>query len=238
LETLSKNKIKWIRSLQRKKNRDIEQLFIVEGEKMVRELIEQHSEQIECVISTDTDFSFNGLSYHASKKSMEEISSLKTPNKLLAVVKIIKDKQIDAQFILALDDIQDPGNMGTILRIADWFGVDKIICSKNTVDIYNSKVVQASMGSIFRIPTEYCQLEDYLSKIELPIYGALLDGENIYTKTLERKGVIILGNEGSGISESVQEFIQEAINIPRFGQAESLNVAIAGSIILSEFSRR
>ena len=186
----------------------------------------------------DNEFSYNGLTYYANEKAMGQISSLKTPNNLLAIVKMTQQKQIDANFILALDDIQDPGNMGTILRIADWFGVDKIVCSKNTVDIYNSKVVQASMGSIFRVPTEYCQLEEFLAETELPIYGALLEGDNIYTKSLERKGVIILGNEGNGISESVQEFIQEAIHIPRFGHAESLNVAIAGSIILSEFSRR
>lgn len=237
METLSKNKIKWIRSLRMKKNRDSEQLFIVEGEKMVQELVNNHSDLIECVVSTDKTISFNHSTFLADVQSMGQISSLKTPNRLLAVVKIRPKKSKNAKFILALDGIQDPGNMGTILRTADWFGVDEVICSKNTVDIHNPKVVQASMGSLFRIPINYCNLHEYLSKSDLTIYGALLSGESIYTKTVRQEGIIVMGNEGNGISAEIKELIQTSIHIPRFGESESLNVAVATGIVLSEFSR-
>lgn len=237
METLSKNKIKWIRSFQLKKNRDAAQLFIVEGEKMVKELIDHNAAIIECLVSTNDQFHSSVPTYLADSKSMKQISSLKTPNQLLAVVKIRKIEANNAKFILALDGIQDPGNMGTILRTADWFGVDKIICSENTVDVYNCKVVQASMGSVFRVPIDYCNLQDYLQTSDLPIYGALLEGDNIYTQELKRSGIIVMGNEGSGISDSIQSLIQKKIHIPRFGQSESLNVAVATAVILSEFCR-
>ena len=238
METLSKNKIKWIRSLRLKKNRDSEQLFIVEGEKMVNELINEWPENIELIITNDNSFNFNGEIYLADEKSMQAISNLKTPNKLFAVAKIPKiHLSKKAAFILVLDDIQDPGNMGTILRTADWFNVDEIICSRSTVDIYNSKVVQSSMGSVFRVKTTYTDLSEYLSKSELPIYGALLEGESIYDKDLNKEGIIVMGNEGKGISKEITQLIQERIHIPRFGHSESLNVAVATAIILSEFSR-
>ena len=237
METLSKNKIKWIRSLRMKKNRDAEQLFVVEGEKMVKELITHHGQQIEFIVSTDEGFQFSGDAFFASHKMMQQISSLKTPNQLLAVVKMNQPKTNESKFILALDGIQDPGNMGTILRTADWFDVDKIVCSHNTVDIYNPKVVQSSMGSIFRMPTQYCNLEEYLRSTSLPIYGALLSGENIYEKKLRKEGIIVMGNEGYGISDEIQEFIRFSLHIPRFGASESLNVAVATAVILSEFSR-
>ena len=237
LESLSKNKIKWIRSFQLKKNRDLEQLFIVEGEKMVLELISKHPELIECMVSTDREFSFDGSCYYADNKSMNQISSLKTPNRLLAVVKKNNSKEIKSKFILVLDGVQDPGNMGTILRTADWFDIDEIVCSVNTVDVYNSKVVQSSMGAIFRVPTRYCDLKVYLQETKHTVYGALLEGDNIYTKSLKREGIIVMGNEGYGISEEIKSFIQESLHIPRFGESESLNVAVSTAIILSEFSR-
>lgn len=237
LETLSKNKIKWIRSLRLKKNRDLEQLFIVEGEKMVLELVSKHPELIDCIVSNNRDFSYNGSLFYADNKSMSQISSLKTPNQLLAVVKKNIKQSKESKFILVLDGVQDPGNMGTILRTADWFNIDEIICSENTVDIYNSKVVQSSMGAIFRIPTTYCNLVQYLQDSKHRVYGALLEGDNIYSKTFKREGIIIMGNEGKGISEEVKPFIKESIHIPRFGESESLNVAVSTAIILSEFSR-
>ena len=237
LETLSKNKIKWIRALRLKKNRTSEGLFIVEGEKMVTEIINSSPDKVRCVISTGEHIDFNGETYQTTDKEMSQISGLQTPNKLLAVVEMPEFKNVASDFILALDGVQDPGNMGTILRTADWFGIEEIVCSKSTVDIYNPKVVQSSMGSIFRIPVKYVDLEEYLKATELPIYGALLEGDNIYNQTLKKKGVLVMGNEGNGISNSIQALIDSPIHIPRFGASESLNVAIATGIILSEFSR-
>ena len=237
METLSKNKIKWIRSLRQKKTRNAEGLFIVEGEKMVTEIINSSPDIVRCVISTGGHVDFKGEIYQTTDKEMLQISGLQTPNKLLAVVEIPDFKTVEADFILVLDGIQDPGNMGTILRTADWFGIKEIVCSKSTVDIFNPKVVQSSMGSIFRVPVKYVDLKEYLKATELPIYGALLEGDNIYKQTLKKKGVLVMGNEGNGISNSIQELIDSPIHIPRFGSSESLNVAIATGIILSEFSR-
>lgn len=237
MESLSKNKIKWIRSLRLKKNRDTEGLFIIEGEKMVLELIDLWPENISFICTVNPKLSVKYLTYYTNEKTMKQISSLTTPNKLLAVVKKPIPEKKEESFIVMLDDIQDPGNMGTILRTCDWFNVDKIVCSKNTVDIFNTKVIQSSMGSIFRIPVEYCNLSTYLELTTLTIYGALLEGENIYNKKLEREGIIVMGNEGKGISKEIQSYITKTILIPKFGGAESLNVSIATGIILSEFYR-
>lgn len=239
---ISKNKIKWIRSLQLKKNRETEGLFLVEGEKMVQEAIIYCKNQIQYIAYTDSFVSEHLADFDhqlVSEKELEMISSLKTPNKALAVVQIIKSRpSIENQLVLALDDIQDPGNMGTILRIADWYGIQTIICSKNTVDCYNPKVVQASMGAIFRIQLSYVDLTKWLKACKSTIYGALLEGENIYTKETLSNGVLLMGNEGKGISKENMEYINEAISIPRFGKAESLNVSVATGIIVSEFVRR
>lgn len=238
METLSKNKIKWIRSLRLKKNRDVENLFVIEGEKMVLELIEQWPDHVEFICGTISNLTTNQPYYLTDEKTMKEISSLKTPNKLLAVVKKPRPTlERKESFIVVLDDVQDPGNMGTILRTCDWYNVDKIVCSKNTVDIFNTKVIQSSMGSLFRIPVVYCDLNEYLQQSKLTIYGALLEGKNIYQQQLERNGIIVMGNEGQGISQEIQKHITESLHIPRFGGAESLNVSIATGIILSEFCR-
>lgn len=241
MENLSKNKIKWIRSLQLKKNRDEAQLFIVEGEKMIQELIENHSESIEFLcVTKDSEHFLNNEKYVdalASEEELKSISSMKSPNKSLAVLKKMPISQLEAPFKIVLDNIQDPGNMGTILRLADWFDVKEIICSKDTVDLYNPKVVQASMGAIFRINVHYLNLEEYLSSYEGNIYGAMLEGENIYKNDLNPNGLLILGNEGNGISNSIKKYITHSLTIPRFGKAESLNVSIATGILLSEFYR-
>jgi len=235
VETLSKNKIKWIKSLHLKKFRDSEGVFIVEGDKMVSELIESWKDQIEFICTTDENFKFQGTLFLTDEKTIKEIGSLTTPHKLLAVVKKPKLITQKNELILALDNIQDPGNFGTIVRTADWFGVDLIVCSKGTVDMYNSKVVQSSMGSLFRIPIIYNDLTSYLSNTNLPIFGALLEGQNVYSEKLPKDAIIVMGNEGSGISEEVKSMIQHKIHIPRFGGAESLNVSIATGILLSEF---
>ncbi|MEJ6615779.1 MAG: RNA methyltransferase [Crocinitomicaceae bacterium] len=237
VETLSKNKIKWIKSLHLKKQRDSEGVFIVEGDKMVSELIQFWQDQIEFICTSDTTFKFNGTAYLIDEKTIKEIGSLTTPNKFLAVVKKPIVNSIKTQLVLVLDGVQDPGNFGTIVRTADWFGVDLIVCSKGTVDMYNSKVVQSSMGSLFRIPIIYNDLTTYLSNATLPIFGALLEGQNVYSEKLPEDAIIVMGNEGSGISEEVKSLIQHKIHIPRFGGAESLNVSIATGILLSEFKR-
>ena len=241
MQSLSKNKIKWIRSLQLKKNRDELGLFIVEGEKMVQEAIENFSQQIDFLVVTKfSSIKTDDVSFEmaiATDEELKSISTLKNPNKSLVVLKLPAKRRIETSFRIALDGIQDPGNMGTILRLADWFDVKEIICSKDTVDIYNPKVVQASMGAIFRINVLYCDLPGYLSKTKEPIFGALLEGENIYKKTVQPKGILILGNEGNGISKDVISLVNQPITIPRFGKAESLNVSVAAGILLSEFFR-
>ena len=241
MENLSKNKIKWIRSFHLKKNRDEANVFIVEGEKMIQELIENFPNSIDflCVTKESDHFSKNNSLVHAvaTTEELKTISSMKSPNKSLAIVKKLDLKPSKSSFKLVLDNIQDPGNIGTILRLADWFNVKEIICSKETVDIYNPKVVQASMGAIFRITVTYCDLENYLTNFSGPIFGALLEGQNIYKQKLLPEGLLILGNEGNGISEKIKPFITDPITIPRFGKAESLNVSIATGILLSDFFR-
>lgn len=239
---LSKNKIKWIRSLHLKKHRDELGLFIVEGEKMVLEAIEYASESIDFIAHTE-DFHFKKIkteSFVVSQKELEQISTLKTPNKAFAILRKRKTSLHSKpnELIIALDGIQDPGNMGTILRIADWYGINLIVCSKNTVECYNPKVVQSSMGAIFRIQTHYIDLKEWLEEINVPIYGALLEGENIYRRDELPTGVILMGSEGKGISKELLSLITDPISIPRFGNAESLNVSVATGILVSEFMRK
>jgi len=185
----------------------------------------------------------------ADKDLIQKASLLQNPQEVLAIVMQpelnIPELNLDTELCLALDFIQDPGNLGTILRIADWFGIDTVICSENTVDVFNPKVVQASMGAIFRIKIGYTNLESFLleaSKSEIPVYGTFMDGNNIYTETLTKSGIVVLGNEGNGISDSIASLVTRRIAIPTFStnpnKAESLNVAIAASICCSEFRRR
>ncbi|MBI1835771.1 MAG: RNA methyltransferase [Flavobacteriia bacterium] len=208
---------------------------------MISELITFYPDLIEFICATKDSIVSERfptfLSAIASDEDLKSISSMKNPNKSLAIVKKPILQNSESAFKIVLDDIQDPGNMGTILRLADWFDVKEIICSKETVDIYNPKVVQASMGAIFRIPVKYCNLEEYLEIQKGKIFGALLKGKNIYTENLTPNGHLILGNEGNGISERIQKYITHPITIPRFGLAESLNVSIATGILLSEFYR-
>jgi TrmH family RNA methyltransferase len=241
---LSKNKIKWIRSLHQKKYRDELGLFLVEGEKMVLEAIEFFPQFIDFIGHTsDFNFQVNDNSIERieiSNTELEQISTLKTPNKALAILKkpVFKLPETTETLILGLDSIQDPGNLGTIMRIADWYGIKDIVCSSATVDCFNPKVVQASMGAIFRIQVHYTDLKSWLKKQNKSVYGALLEGENIYTITDLPIGVLLMGNEGKGISPSLMECITHPISIPRFGQAESLNVSVATGILVSEFARK
>jgi len=236
---LSQRQIKLVRSLQQKKFREEEGMFVIEGEKSVNEAIRFASDKIISIFHT-SEFTPNSSNAHfelITQNELEKLSSLQTPNKAIAILKKLdKPKQnIDNELILVLDNIQDPGNLGTIIRSAHWFGIKNIVCSLTTVDCYNPKVVQSTMGSIFHVNMHYIDLEVFLSKTKLPIYGALLNGKSIYKEKLPENALVVLGNEGKGISENIKKLIQSPITIPNFGNAESLNAAVATSIILSEF---
>ena len=238
---ITKNQIKYIRGLSLKKNRMKEQCFIVEGEKSLYELLDSSFEVVELFaikdwINENKDV-FEKVQV-ISLKELEKISNLKSPNKVLAIVKIRKQKIIrhKSGVILVLDDINDPGNLGTIIRMCDWFGVKQIVCSENTVDIYNPKVVQATMGSLFRVNVLYVNLVKYLSKVNAPIYGSYMKGENIKNTNSERNSHLVMGNEANGISPEVSKFITDRVAIKNIGgTTESLNVAVATSILLHEF---
>ncbi|MBT3570839.1 MAG: RNA methyltransferase [Flavobacteriales bacterium] len=233
---ITKNQIKFIKSLSLKKNRIKEQLFIAEGEKVVSELLRSDFE-IKNIYATKEWKVSNDNITQISNAELQRISNLKSPNKVLAVVqfkihKIIKHDGIT----LVLDDINDPGNLGTIIRMCDWFGVKQIICSKNTVDIFNPKVVQSAMGSAFRVQVNYTDLENYLSEIKTPIYGAFMDGKNLKEVKLPKSAHLVLGNEANGISAEINKLITDKVAIKNIGNsAESLNVAVATSILLHVF---
>jgi len=244
---LSKNQIKDIRLLHVSKYRKREQYFIAEGPTIVDEFISSEYEidkifALESWINNNKGVHKNIV--HITPRELQSISLLKTPNQVLATVKYPEKRKINfksPELILALDTIQDPGNLGTIIRIADWFGIKKLVCSLETADAYNPKVVQASMGAITRVQFVYTNLQEWLSKLpqNTNIYGALLDGENIYKTKLESNGVIVIGNEGNGISKEIQNLVSHKIKIPAYGDSlmESLNAAVATAIICNEFRR-
>ena len=233
---ITKNQIKFIKSLSLKKNRIKEQLFIAEGEKVVSELLRSDFE-IKNIYATKEWKVSNDNITQISNAELQRISNLKSPNKVLAVVQFKNHKIIKHDGItLVLDDINDPGNLGTIIRMCDWFGVKQIICSKNTVDIFNPKVVQSAMGSAFRVQVNYTDLENYLSDIKTPIYGAFMDGKNLKEVKLPKSAHLVLGNEANGISAEINKLITDKVAIKNIGNsAESLNVAVATSILLHVF---
>jgi len=239
---LSKNQIKLITSLQQKKHRFAHQMFFAEGIKVVQELLESNFELVH-LYTTQNDFEqvSNDKKVLVNESDLKKISALSTPNTCLAVFKIPVEKQIiEKGLILALDSIRNPGNLGTILRLCDWFGIGQLICSKETVDIYNPKVVQATMGSIARVNVNYVDLEIFVSQTNLAVFGTFMDGNNIYKTELPQEGIIIMGNEANGISPELEKLIKNRLTIPRFGtiqKTESLNVATATAITLSEFRR-
>ncbi len=240
---ITKNQIKLIISLQQKKFRNQYQLFVAEGEKVIRELLNSkfELEHIYCTNAIFNDLKTTKVC-EISQSDLKKISALSTANNCLALFKIPENNLlINNDLILVLDDIRDPGNLGTIIRLCDWFGINQIICSLETVDVYNPKVVQATMGSLTRVNINYCDLNEYLATTTLPIFGTFMDGDNIYKTQLPEKGIIIMGNEANGISENLEKFIQNRLSIPRFGsiqKTESLNVATATAIVLSEFIRK
>ncbi|WP_418264043.1 TrmH family RNA methyltransferase [Flavobacterium faecale] len=239
---VSKNQIKLITSLQQKKYRAVHQMFFAEGVKGIEELLQSNFELVH-LYTTKDDFTAVASANKTlvQEADLKKISALVTPNSCLAVFKIPQGKPLmDSGLIVALDAIRDPGNMGTILRLCDWFGVKQLLCSPETVDIYNPKVVQATMGSISRVNVNYIDLEAYLSQTSKPVFGTFMEGENIYKVNLPKEGIIVMGNEANGISAAIESRVTSKLTIPRFGDlqmTESLNVATATAIVLSEFRR-
>lgn len=239
---LSKNQIKLIKSLEQKKYRAKHQLFVAEGVKVVKELLNSTLE-LEKLFTTNAmlDHFDEVEAEEISDADLKKISSLKSPNGVLALFKIPNNKEVNTDgLIVALDAVNDPGNLGTIIRLCDWFGVTQLVCSENTVDCFNAKVVQATMGSLTRVKINYLSLDTYFQKTNLPIYCADMVGENVYKTTMPKEGILVMGNEANGISDVIKKSCTQTLTIPRFGelkQTESLNVATATAILLSEFKR-
>ena len=248
---ISKNKIKFIRSLEQKKVRREERVFMAEGPKLTADLL-GHFRCRYLAATDDWLASHNTIEAdEIDTATIDEIaraSLLKTPQDVIAIFDQQKKKTditvIEKQLCLALDDVQDPGNLGTIIRIADWFGIEHIFCSTNTVDVYSPKVVQATMGALSRVHLHYVSLTELIGKLNknVPIYGTLLDGTNIYTQELSTTGLIVMGNEGNGITAEVRQLINRKLYIPNYPEgrdtSESLNVAIATAVTCAEFRRR
>ena len=239
---VSKNQIKLITSLQQKKFRQTHKLFIAEGVKVIQELL-QSNFVLEHLYVTENIFDVidSEKKTKISDADLKRISCLSTPNNCLALFEIPDQKpRNDKGLVVVLDDIRDPGNLGTIIRLCDWYGVEQLVCSEQTVDVYNPKVVQATMGSISRVSVSYIDLEKYLKRVNTTIFGTFMDGKNVYKEELPQEGILILGNEANGISEKLEKLVTNRVAIPRFGnlqQTESLNVATATAIFLSEFKR-
>ncbi len=261
---ITKAQVKFVRSLQLKKNRDEQALFVAEGEKCVSELMKSFEPVLlvacEALPLRMLPAAPDGLSWlSASAMQIEQMSSLRTPQGVLAVFRRPADVAVSSPstLTLVLDGVQDPGNLGTIIRTADWFGVRHIVCSADTVDCFSPKVVQATMGALARVKVQYCSLTDWLAGLPkepcVPVYGTLLDGDNLYS-VLHPAGqskeqwagtagpaVILMGNEGNGISHDVRRYVTHPVRIPSFPPdaetSESLNVAIATAVVLAEFRR-
>jgi TrmH family RNA methyltransferase len=247
---LSKNKIKYIRSLELKKNRKEEQVFVAEGHKLVGDLLGHFPCRLLVATRTWLDRNPNVRAEEIIEVTPDELtraSLQKTPQEVLAVfdqpVYEMDASVVSKELCLALDDVQDPGNLGTIIRLADWFGIEHIFCSQGTVDVYNPKTIQATMGALARVKLHYCHLPSLIDSLgDAPVYGTFLDGENMYAKELSSHGLIVMGNEGNGISDEVGKLVNERLYIPNYPPqretSESLNVAIATSVICAEFRRR
>lgn len=241
---ISKNQIKSVKQLEHKKHRHAQQLFVAEGPKVVGDLLKCGFEAIQ-LFATDgwiVEMPSSPRVQYVTDEELRKLSFLQHPQNVLGVFSIPQPKEpeplIDG-LVLALDDIQDPGNLGTIIRIADWFNISTIFCSEDTADAWSPKVVQATMGSIARINIIYTDLRKLIAKSRVPVYGTLLDGKNIYEQELSDKGIIVMGNEGNGISPNIRRLVTDRLLIPQYHEGpESLNVAIATAITCSEFRRR
>lgn len=245
---LSKARIKFIKSLQLKKYRKQEQCFTVQGEKSVLETLNSPFKVRELYATADfIERQKSALSRYkndliqVTETELASVSEYATNEAALALVAIPENIPLAVktdEFILMLDDIRDPGNLGTIIRTADWYGITKIIASEETADVYNSKVIQSSMGSFTRVRVHYTNLADFLKANRLPVYGTFLNGENAHSVNYGKVGILVIGNEANGISNEVEKYITTRITIPQFGKAESLNAAIATAVILDNIRRR
>ncbi|MFR9651638.1 MAG: RNA methyltransferase [Rikenellaceae bacterium] len=244
-----KSEIQFVRSLSDKRAREESRLFIAEGDKLISEIAESKLKLRKLYITSESGLEGIEPVEYVGDKEMERISQLKTANCSLALVEIPQHRididRLKDKLTIVLDGVQNPGNLGTIIRLADWFGVENIICSPNCADCYSPKVVQATMGAILRVAIHYIDVYDTLSKLKelnVPIYGTLLEGESIYNAPLTKEGVIVMGSEGQGVSAEVQRLFDHPLFIPPYPadnqSSESLNVAIATSIVCSEFRRR
>jgi len=249
---ISKNKIKFLQSLSRKKVRDESSLFVAEGEKLITELMVAGF-QFKTIVTGNEHFDkFNSIQCEklvATDDEFKKISILTTPSKVFAVctqrIYELNDSFLNDDLTIVLDNIQDPGNFGTIIRLASWFGVEQIVCSENTVDCFNPKVIQATMGAIAHVKICYTDLKSFLRNAREEgrvVYGTFMEGENIYKSDLAANGLIVFGNEGKGISDELENIITQKISIPPFKKnnltVESLNVSVAASIVCAEFRRR
>ena len=248
MASLSKNKIKYIHSLELKKIRKEEGVFLAEGPKLVSDLLGHFPCRFLAATSSwlqeHPDIDASEL-VEVSQEDLSRASLLKTPQQVLAIFEqpqyTLDPEAVRSSLCLALDDVQDPGNLGTIIRLADWFGIEHIICSQNTVDVYNPKTIQATMGGIARVKVHYTSLPDFIRSLgDTPVFGTFLDGKNMYEQPLTANGLIVMGNEGNGIG--LATLINRKLYIPNYpaGQetSESLNVAIATAVICAEFRRQ
>ena len=237
---VSNSQTKLITSLGQKKYRDKMGLFVAEGPKVISELLEEGL-KLKWLFTTESSKAPSETHFLVTEAELKKISFLKTANSSTAVFEIPEKADYeDLGLIVALDAVRDPGNLGTIIRLCDWFGVQQLICSEDTVDCYNPKVVQASMGSLARVQIHYLSLPQFLDETKFPIYGGFMDGTSIYSDDFPNDGIIVMGNEANGISSEISQKISHRISIPRFGKTqktESLNVATATAILLSEFRR-
>ena len=239
---LSKSQIKLINSLPQKKYRQKNGLFIAEGIKVIKELLNSNFELERLFSQADIFFTEKDKMQLLEDNELNKITKLSTSQTALALFKIPQKKiEINENFIVALDGVRDPGNLGTIIRLCDWFGVKQLLCSQDTVDCYNPKVIQATMGSIARVEVIYTNLKEELPSLKLPLFGTFMSGENVYESSLPSEGILVLGNEANGITDDIEQMITNKLSIPQFGNVkntESLNVATATAIFLSEFKRR
>lgn len=248
---ISKARIKWIKSLEMRKYRLLHNAFVAEGPKLVGELLPHFTP---FYLAARTEWLnenrrlLEGIKdvEEVSQQELEKASLQRAPQKVLAVFPIpqrmLHLPSLESQLILALDGVQDPGNLGTILRIADWFGIHHILCSEGTADVYNPKCVQSCMGALARVEVHYCDLPDVLKKVRMPVYGTFLDGTNIYEEELSENGIIVMGNEGNGVSQEIAKLANRRLYVPNYPKGspttESLNVAVATGIVCAEFRRR
>lgn len=245
---LSKSRLKFIKSLQIKKYRKQERLFLVEGAKSIQELLKSDYKINQLVLTEEfykschkqVDALGDAELVLCSQAEIEQAGTFGSNDAGIALVEMQEFAFVEPEpgnYCLMLDDVRDPGNLGTIIRIADWYGIKSIVCSEQTAEFYNPKVIASTMGSFTRLKPHYCNLEDILQKTSLPVFGALLDGNSVHQSAFPGTGFLIMGNESQGISKELMKYITQPITIPQFGRAESLNVAVATAVILDNIKR-